>query len=613
MKKILFTILAAAAVSAACTKFEQDTVPTYDSVAAPEVTATVVSDTEITVTITAAENSNYYGYAVMAGNPGATADKLVANGYAKDANVVTQGEEKTPQAAQIKYSEETKSVTLNLTELTPNTDYTVYAAAVTTMGVTSEVAAMTVKTTDGTAPVLTDFEFEEAENVLTFAILFDDPVTVTGEGAAKAWFYGENDVDQTTGLLNLYKEIEIPADHIDANGKYLLVSVPASEYIPGAYVAITYSAGIVKNGLDAENTAYETHLIGYDNTGKVQKKGIFGYYDYASWDLSLVDPATLPDEGEGEGKIEGDDAEEEDEVEPVYFSDWSQLYMTAYSTSKYPLADKTGNGGAGVVTTESNGRTVSYSAKTYGLASNTVVYVALNEAPSYGSFVSFSIEEGTFCDIFGNKNNTFEAENAYYHSYGYTIDDIVGSYNCNVTSYWYGPYSETMTLVQYAPESDEDLAGNIAITEFCGVECEYPIIGTFNFDNGQLTIADSQVFALNIPDVVYDGDGNPVVDENNEYVMTSFAGMFATTSENGDPLVLSMPKAGTLTNPSLMFGIYGFWEDETDGWYDVFKAFTAERVSEQGPAQASKSSLKATARPVFKADTSKLERAHSRR
>lgn len=598
-------------MSAACTKFEQDTVPTYDSVAAPEVTATVVSDTEITVTITAAENSNYYGYAVMAGNPGANADKLVANGYAKDANVVTQGEEKAPQAAQLKYSEETKSVTLNLTGLTPNTDYTVYAAAVTTMGVTSEVAAMTAKTTDGTAPVLTDFEFEEAENVLTFAILFDDPVTLTGEGTAKAWFYGENDVDQTTGLLNLYKEIEIPADHIAANGKYLLVSVPASEYIPGAYVAITYSAGIVKNGVDAENTAYETHLIGYDDAGAVQKKGIFGYYDYVSWDLSFVDPATLPDTEEGKGNM--DDEEEEEEAEPIYFSDWSTHLMTAYSTSEYPLAGKTGNGGVAVETAEANGRTVSYAAKTYGLASTSVVAVKLNEAPAFGSLVSFSIEEGTFCDIFGNENNAFEAENAYYHSYGYTIDDIVGSYNCNVTSYWYGPYSETMTLVQYAPESDEDLAGNIAITEFCGVECEYPIIGTFNFDNGQLTIADSQVFALSIPDVVYDEEGKPVVDENNEYVMTSFVGMFATVSDNGDPLVLNMPNAGTLTNPSLMFGIYGLWEDETKGWYDVFKAFTAERVSEQGPATSSKASLKVTARPVFKADTSNLERAHSRR
>ena len=501
MKKILFTILAAAAVSAACTKFEQDTVPTYDSVAAPEVTATVVSDTEITVTITAAENSNYYGYAVMAGNPGATADKLVANGYAKNANVVTQGEENAPQAAQLKYSEETKSVTLNLTGLTPNTDYTVYAAAVTTMGVTSEVAAMTVKTTDGTAPVLTDFEFEEAENVLTFAILFDDPVTLTGEGTAKAWFYGENYVDQTTGLLNLYKEIEIPADHIAANGKYLLVSVPASEYIPGAYVAITYSAGIVKNGVDATNAAYETHSIGYAADGSVSKKGIFGYYDYLSWDLSLVDPATLPDTKEGEGNMD----DEEEEAEPIYFSDWSTLLMTAYSTSEYPLAGNTGNGGVAVETAEANGRTVSYAAKTYGLASTSVVVVKLNEAPAFGSTVSFSIEEGTFCDIFGNENNAFEAEGAYYYSCGYTVENIVGAYTMTGSSLFVEGLTLSYPLVVAASDNPEK--GNIMFTTYFGIEGK--LYANFNVHSGEILVKEGSIFAEGYASYFY-GAGDQV-------------------------------------------------------------------------------------------------------
>ena len=556
-------------MSAACTKFEQDTVPTYDSVAAPEVTATVVSDTEITVTITAAENSNYYGYAVMAGNPGATADKLVANGYAKDANVVTQGEEKAPQAAQLKYSEETKSVTLNLTGLTPNTDYTVYAAAVTTMGVTSEVAAMTVKTTDGTSPVLTDFEFEEAENVLTFAILFDDPVTLTGEGTAKAWFYGENYVDQTTGLLNLYKEIEIPADHIAANGKYLLVSVPASEYIPGAYVAITYSAGIVKNGVDAENTAYETHLIGYDKTGEIQKKGIFGYYDYVSWDLSFVDPATLPDTEEGEGNMDAE--EEEEEAEPIYFSDWSTLLMTAYSTSEYPLAGKTGNGGVAVETAEANGRTVSYVAKTYGLASTSVVAVKLNEAPAYGSLVSFSIEEGTFCDIFGNENNVFEAEGAYFYSYGYTLADIVGTYAYSAASaYDDSAQSGTLTIV----ESDNPEKGNVMFTEIYSTECLANVYATFNTVSGTLTVPSLQLYGAN--DTYY------------------FA--FCSSDNSGNisdvDVVFAVPQPGVINGQSGYFGdaVVDRTTYEPLGFYDVYYGFEAIR------AEATPTALKARAK-----------------
>lgn len=504
MKKILFTILAAAAVSAACTKFEQDTVPTYDSVAMPEVTATVVSDTEITVTVTAAENTHYYGYAVMKGAPGATADKLVAGGYAKDANVVAQGEDNAPQAAQVKYSEETKTVTLELSGLTPLTEYTVYAAAVTEMGVTSEVAVKTVKTTDGTNPTLTDASFAEEDNVLTFTISFNDPVQLTGNGTAKAWFYAENYYDES-GMLILWKEVDIPADHIAASGKDLLVAVPASEYIPGAYVAVTFSEGIVKNGADATNAAYESHTIGYDENDEIQKDGIFGYYDYASWDLSLVDPATLPDTEEGEGNMEDEEEEEEEEIEPIYFSDWTKLYMTAYSTSEYPLAGKTGNGGAGVVTTESNGRSVSYAAKQYGAMSETVIAVMLNEAPAYGSFVSFSIEEGTFCDIFGNENNAFEAENAYYHSCGYTVEDIVGSYTMTGSSLFV--QGLTLSYPMEVAASDDAEKGNIMFTTYFGIEGK--LYCNFNVHSGEILVKEGAIFADGYAAYFY-GEGDQV-------------------------------------------------------------------------------------------------------
>ena len=486
MKKILFTILAAVAMTAACTKFAEDVIPTYDTVGKPLVEATVADDDSLDVTITAGENTSYYGYVVVQGTlDGVTAEKLVANGYSK--NALVQGEEKTPQSAKIKYTEETKVETLHLTGLTPYTEYTVYAAAVSPMGVLSEVVSTTVRTTDGTEPVLTDFDFSESDNVLTFAIIFDEPVTLTGNGTAKAWFYGENYYDES-GMLVLYKEVDIPADHIAASGEYLLVAVPASEYIPGAYVAVTYSADIVKNGAEATNAAYETHLIGYGPDGGIQKNGIFGYYDYASWDLSLVDPATLPDTEEGEGNME---EEEEEEIEPIYFSDWTKLYMTAYSTSEYPLAGKTGNGGAGVVTTESNGRSVSYAAKQYGAMSETVIAVMLNEAPAYGSFVSFSIEEGTFCDIFGNENNAFEAENAYYYSRGYTVEDIVGEYTMTGSSLFEAGLTLTYPMVVAASDNAEK--GNIMFTTYFGIEGK--LYCNFNVHSGEILVKEGRIFA----------------------------------------------------------------------------------------------------------------------
>lgn len=567
MKKILFTILAAAAVSAACTKFEQDTVPTYDSVAMPEVTATVVSDTEITVTVTAAENTHYYGYAVMMGAPGATADKLVAGGYAKDANVVAQGEAGTPQAAHVKYSEETKTVTLELTGLTPYTEYTVYAAAVTEMGVTSEVAAMTVRTSDGTDPTLVSASFAEEDNVLTFTVNFNDPVQLTGNGTAKAWFYAENYYN-ASGELILYKEVNIPADHILAGGKSVLIKVPAAEYIPGAYVAVTFSADLVKNGAGAVNAAYESHAIAYDQTGAVQKKGIFGYYDYASWDFSLVDPADLPATDGGEGNMEDD--EEVEEVEPVYFSDWTELMMTAYTTSKYPLAGRTGEGGAGVVATESNGKTVSYPAKTFGVVSDYVAAVLLAEAPAYGASISFSIEEGTFMDIFGNVNNAFEAEGAYFCSYGYTLEDIIGTYNYSCASAYSGdPVTGTWTIA----ESDNPEKGNVMFTEMYSTECMANVYAQFDPVSGTLTVPSLQLYGAN--DKYY------------------FA--FCSSDNNGNvsdvDVVFAVPQAGVINGQSGYFGDAAINPADYSilGFFDVyygFEAVRAQATAKSAPARA---------------------------
>ena len=560
MKKILFTILAAAAMSAACTKFEEDTIPSYDTAAKPEVTATVVSDTEITVTVTAGAGTNFWGYAVMQGAPGASADKLVANGYAKDGAVVVQGEEKTPQAAQVKYSEETKSVTLELTGLTPFTEYTVYAAAVSPMGVVSEVAEKTVRTTDGTEPVPTAADFAEEEGVLTFAISFNDPVQLTGNGSAKAWFYGENYYDES-GMLILYKEVDIPADHIAASGKNLLVAVPASEYIPGAHVAITYSAGIVKNGAETVNAAYETHLIGYGQNG-IEKKGIFGKYDYANWDFSLVDPATLPDDEEG--GFEGEEEEEEEKV-PVYFSDWTSLVMTLYTTSEYPLDGKTGDDEINIVNTEADGRTVSYTASKYGVLTANTVGIMLNEAPVYGSTISFTVAEGSFCDIFGNVNNEFTAEDEYFCSYGYTLEDIIGSYTFTAQSaYGNGPQSGTWTIA----ESDNPEKGNVMFTEMYSTECLANVYATFDTVSGKLIIPSLQLYS-----------------QGKQYLYA-----FCTSDNDGNitenPVTFAVPQAGLINGQDCLFG-----DAAADpatykllGFFEVYYGFEAVRNVSPAPA-----------------------------
>ena len=506
MKKILFAILAAAAMSAACTQFAEDLTPTYDTVGKPEVVADVADDDSITVVITAGENTSYYGYAVVKDTlVGVTAEKLVADGYAKDPAVVLQGEEQAPQTASIKYSEETKSVTLQLTGLVPFTDYTVYAAAISPMGVPSEVVVVTVRTTDGTEPVVDaeSAKAEEADSVLTFAIPFSDPIALTGEGTAKAYFYAENYASEN-GMLVVYKEVEIPADHMATDGKNLLLAVPATEYIPGACVSMTYSADIVVNGAGKKNVAFEDHLMAWVK-GELVWNGIVGFYDYVNWDFSLVDPATLPDEPEGEDEMEGEDEEEEEKI-PVYFQDWTQLVMPTYGTTAYGIVTDTEDTKIRVSVLQMDGKVVSYDAAENNFAAigENVLGLMLNEDPTFGASISYTIAEGSFADLFGNVNNELTAEDEYFCSYGYTVADILGEYTISGLNLWTGqPATYPMTI---AP-SDEPDYGNVMITNYFGIEgklyCE------FNVHAGTLYIYEYDIFADGYA-TFFNGAGNQI-------------------------------------------------------------------------------------------------------
>lgn len=565
MKKILFSILAVAAMSAACTKFAEDTIPTYDNPVKPTVTAKAVSDSSITVTITAGPNTSYFGYAVMVGTPGASAEELVTDGYAKSADVVLQGADNVPQAATIKYSEETSVVELTLTDLNPLTKYTVYAAAVTNMGIMTSVASASATTTDGIAPVMDidGCDFQEADGVLTFAVPFDDPVSLTGKGTAKAYFYAENLTDER-GYLTVYKEVDIPAKNMATSGNYLLLSVPASEYIPGAYVSMTYSAGIVANGAKGENAAFEDHLMAYIQ-GQLLWNGIVGQYAYANWDFSIVDPATLPDEPEGD-EIEGEGDEEEEEKVPVYFSDWTALVMPNYTTSKYPLYHATSDAEIKITTAEADGKTVSYFAKRFGVVSDKVVGIMLNEAPAYGATVSYVVAEGSFCDIFGNENNEFAAEDEYFFSYGYTIEDIVGPYQFTAQSAYDGsPVSGTWTIV----ESDNAEKGNVMFTEMYSTECLSNVYATFDMVSGKLTIPSLQLYSA-----------------NEKYLFA-----FCSSSNSGEiadnDVVFAVPQAGVINGQSCLFGDAAFDPASVSplGFFEIYAGFQAIRT-EAAPAVA---------------------------
>ncbi len=456
MKKILVMLLAAAATLASCVKFEDDGQINYDSTSAPDVTVQVVADDSIHVTITGKTGTGFYSYAVLAGaEQTLDAEKLLEDSYTALVSGV------------IDFSKE-PSVEFGVGDLTPNATYTVYAVAASAMGVVTEIKTASATTTDSTAPGLSNLSVSSTDTTLVYTISYNDPVTL-GNGEMTAHVYAVNgEYDKENKVLVEYKNYKVPATGLSTNGNNLIVNLPVEESIPGAIVTLTYTAGIVVNGVGTPCAAYSNSVV--DGTGKVTR-GIGGAYDNVSFDFTL------------------DETWPADTI--VYFSDWTKLMPVAYSKSDYALVGATDDAIIKVKVVDGNGRTVSYDAADFGALNSTTVGFMLNEAPDYGASLSFTIAEGSFEDLFGNVNNEFTAEDKYFCSYGFTLEDLVGTYEVAAVNAFTGAPSPAYPFV--IQESDNEKNGNVVITNYLGIEGA--LYGTFNVHSGVLTVKEYDIFS----------------------------------------------------------------------------------------------------------------------
>lgn len=265
MKKILVLLSAAVFALASCAKFESDITPELDKTAKPSIICNACGDSSIVVTIATSENAGYYSYAFAEGeaeelDPTA----LLKNKYAS--SVI---------ASAVLNAADSTSAKLTFKNLDPNTTYTVYAVAASTTGVLTPIATLTKKTTDTTLPVLVDFSAEVSDGVLNVGLLFDDTV-VLGEGKlhAAVWaintettdYIPEGEQESIKILKDPVMTLDIPADSIAVNGSLVLCSVPKEGISNGAFITVTYDAGLVKNVTGEMCEAYDLQLVSADGT-----------------------------------------------------------------------------------------------------------------------------------------------------------------------------------------------------------------------------------------------------------------------------------------------------------------------------------------------------------
>lgn len=594
MKRYLFTILAAGLAFTSCAKFVQDPKIEFAEIEAPAVTATTTSDTEINIGITPEDGTVYYSYVVVAGPVRELDPETVLKcKYSSIAISVTDegedGKEIVKKVYGIVNASETESLSLNLAGLDPNTNYTVYAVASNAQGVISEVASASTLTTDSTAPKFLKATAVEDAGKMTFEILFDDPVVTTGEGKVTAKFYALNTEVDENGLFSVQKSVELPVENVSSSNGLLYIEIPVEEYVPGACVGLDWTADIATNALGAKIPA-KTSLVGVHDGG-LATSGAVSQYKNVSFDLSL----TEVDEDDSMGS---EDTEEEVR-EPVKFSDWEGLQMVVYARTELPLEGYGRNAAVTVVTTEPTGRKITYATDNHDIvAADNTAFVGLEEEPAFGSLVSFYIAEDSIFDIYGNSNNAFEAEDAYFYSYGYKLDDVIGTYTFNsrspYESYGYGPYANVLTI----SASDDEEEGNIKFAgELSDIAVEF--YGYFDTDAGTIILPQTPVVGTCI-DYVYGEDGKPLVGEDGNKVTYTFDAVLALSdgeSIYSDQIGFDVPSPHTLNfwfAGQIFIGIIEMYQGSPYSIYDLLNLQSIEYTTE-ATASANRKALRRSA------------------
>ena len=519
MKRI-FTYIAMLTLTVACSELygPEETPLTPDSAAGVEITFSDVTDNSFKVTVAPTSESSYYSYLVDQSDAAAELDPATL--YAVKYSSIAQGTVNWEKNA---------SYTFEVTDVAPNKTYQVYAVVGSPMGIVGTVVSKSVKTTDGVNPVLADYD--SADGIA--ALVYSEDVTVA-EGAVTLRYFARqkdninNDVAEGT--------YTVPADSISCAGNTVTLSF-AGEIPAGAYYTVDYPAGFV---VDSANNPVAELKSGFSAaSGSLAPYGVYGRMDFTTWAF--------------------------DAYEQTVFTDPSQYF---YLTSAAAQICRYGEAAASVTFAKgSKTTTIALSPGVdYACGQMTedpesdIAMFALPEAPEYGSVVTLTIPEDTFWDIYGNSNAEFEVSCLL--SFGYTLEDVIGTYSGEANSYWNGPVDLAFTIAA----SDNAEKGNVMITgSYMGLTCsDGNIYGNFDCDGGVLRLYSGQTFFV-----------HPT------------AGPVFFAVNGADYVDIKMPESGVLTSPSAWFGAY----IKDAGWYDAFTSCYLEKQAADAGAAAAAASV----------------------
>lgn len=498
------------------------------------IAVSVTADDAATVTVTAAGPAAYISVLVDANDEDESAlinpDALYAGKYeAIDGKVE-------------KYNSESP-LTLELSDLDPNTIYQVYAITASTTGVVGEVKNTSFLTTDSGVPVPVDGGWMGANEC---GLLFSEAVSYDESKPATAKYYAFNNItlSRTGAIVNpgLVGDAHVAVE-VDDNFVVFTVTLDGENPLPdGACFAVSYPAGAFKDAIGNECAALAS-APALDEDGEWDPKGLGGRLDTAPFEL-------LDEDAESTITF----------LSVAYYSFSTPEGVNLVGTTKAAAASFTVSREKGNVKSEA---VYSLEAgKDWGATSATSVILVkpagMDLAP--GDNLKITIAANSLEDIYGNPNAAFGR--SYGVSFGYTVDDVIGEYLVSGASYFGARYNEPDWSFTVAA-SDDPEKGNIMITSFYGFNLPNPSYGLFDGDSGVVTFA--PFFYLGgfvYPDFEY-ATGKSAdcwldfVGLTYDYLKYWFTG----GSQGSTALVtLNMPASGTLD------GISDLWGYEYDAY-----------------------------------------------
>lgn len=447
MKKILLYAAMVLLSVTSCLKFEEPTSLEVQSAGAPTIEVSGLTENTFTATITPAAGTNFYAYAVLEGevNPKVSASNLLK---------VKVGSDIAEGLVDVK-NEATK--TLALKGLVGNTKYTVYAAATNEQGQVASVTTLEVLTDDKTAPTIKDEAISKVGQ-----ILFTEPVKlVSGKKAWVTYYKYYDPADSVT--------MEIPAENMAVKGSVLQLTPP--KHIPGAYTIYTYEKGLVTDYVGQECPAETTQSfkIHYDimYEDSLVMEGVAGRIPTENWDLKWKDANKAGDT-------------------VIYFTNPSDLRLV-FKTAGDIQKSSSVSGPKFQYNPMFDAMLYQKSAA-YGIKDvDSTLIVVLNEPSNMFTNLDFTIPEGAYYDLYGNKNNAFEYETIASHI-PCVSDGLEGVYVCYP---YYG-----MSIASFTIEETSDTTATVYNLDPYMNSLEYPGVLKAEYDKkkGEILIPYGQSY-----------------------------------------------------------------------------------------------------------------------